>query len=298
VDHRQLAALARRQHGLISFEQTGRDRHGVDHAIASGRLERVRRGVYRIAGTPPTWEQDVMAAVLAIPASRASHRTAARLFGLEAFTADLVEVTVQSRQHSRRDGVVVHETAIVGPVHGQIVRGIPCMSVARTLCDLTASLDRWTVEHAVDESLRKRLVTRGQLLEVFTALQHPGRRRSTVMLRILDARATGLRPGDSHPEVRVTKLLIAAGLPRPVQQHELRVNGRTIRIDLAYPELRVAIEYDGWEFHSTRSSFDHDRARANELELRGWIVLRFTSQSADATILRTVQAAIARATQS
>jgi len=114
------------------------------------------------------------------------------------------------------------------------------------------------------------------------------------MRAILEARATGLRPGDSHPEVRVTKLLIAAGLPRPVQQHELRVNGRTVRIDLAYPEFLIAVEYDGWEFHSTRSAFDRDRARANELELLGWTVLRFTSKASDTTIIRTVGAALAR----
>ncbi len=260
MDHHHLVALARRQHGLVSFEQTGRDRHGVDHAIAAGRLERVRRGVYRIAGAPRTWEQNVMAAVLAIPLSRASHRTAARLFGLEEFADDLVEVTVRSRQHSRRDGVTVHETAIVGPRHGQTLLGIPCMSVARTLCDLTAVTDRWTVERAVDESLRKRLVTLPALTAVFADLEHPGRHRSTVMRAILEQRATGLRSGDSHAEVRLVKLLVAAGLPRPVQQHELRANGRTIRIDLAYPELRIAIEYDGWDFHSSRSAFDRDRA--------------------------------------
>jgi very-short-patch-repair endonuclease len=295
MDHHHLVALARRQHGLVSFEQTGRDRHGVDHAITAGRLERVRRGVYRIAGAPRTWEQQVMAAVLAIPASRASHRTAARLSGLEGFDEDLVEVTVRTRQRTRRDGITVHDTAIVGPLHGQTLFGIPCMSVARTLCDLTAVTDRWTVERAVDESLRKRLVGLPALLAVFADLEHPGRHRSTVMRSILEARATGLGSGDSHPEVRLVKLLEAAGLPRPVQQHELRLIGRTVRIDLAYPELRIAIEYDGWEFHSTRSAFDRDRARANELELLGWTVLRFTSKSSDATICRTVRAAIDRA---
>jgi len=88
---------------------------------------------------------------------------------------------------------------------------------------------------------------------------------------------------------------VAAGLPRPVQQHKLRVNGRTIRIDLAYPELRIAIEYDGWEYHSTRGAFDRDRARANELELLGWTVLRFTSKSSDTTMVRTIRTAIRRA---
>lgn len=236
-----------------------------------------------------------MAAVLAVPASRVSHSTAARIFGLAEFTGDQVELTVRARQHSRHEGVTIHDTAVVGVLHRQEFDGFPCMSVARTLCDLTATKDRGAVERAVDESLRKRLVTFDRLSAVFMDLQHRGRRRSTVMEKILSERARGIEPGDSHPEVRVAKLLVAAGLPLPVQQYRLVAGGRRIRIDLAYPELRIAIEYDGWAFHSTRRSFDDDRARANELELLGWTVLRFTSKSSDAMIVRTIRAAISRA---
>jgi very-short-patch-repair endonuclease len=38
----------------------------------------------------------------------------------------------------------------------------------------------------------------------------------------------------------------------------------------------VAIELDGFAFHSDRSVFEDDRARANELVAMGWTVLRFT----------------------
>ena len=89
-------------------------------------------------------------------------------------------------------------------------------------------------------------------------------------------------------------LLVGAGLPRPVQQHEIRTNGRTIRIDLAYPQARIAIEFDGWTYHSTRGAFDNDRARANELELLGWTVLRFTTKSSDIAIVQTVRTALVR----
>jgi very-short-patch-repair endonuclease len=80
-----------------------------------------------------------------------------------------------------------------------------------------------------------------------------------------------------------------------VQQHRVRVNGRTVRIDLAYPDALIAIEYDGWDFHRTRGAFDLDRARANELELLGWTVLRFTSASSDQVVVDTVRAALSRA---
>jgi len=60
----------------------------------------------------------------------------------------------------------------------------------------------------------------------------------------------------------------------------------------------IVIEYDGWDFHSTRLAFDADRARANELEVIGWTVLRFTSRSSDATVVTIVSAALTRASAS
>ena len=112
---------------------------------------------------------------------------------------------------------------------------------------------------------------------------------------VIEQRRHGYHPGDSDPEVRLAKLLIGAGLPAPVQQHPVSLGNRTVRIDLAYPDLMIAIEYDGWEFHSPRSAFDTDRARGNKLELREWTVLRFTSASTDRAIIETVAEAIAAA---
>ena len=70
-----------------------------------------------------------------------------------------------------------------------------------------------------------------------------------------------------------------------MQQHPLRIGGRSIRIDLAYPERKVAVELDGWEFHRTRSAFDDDRRRANLLVAHGWTLVRFTSRSTGEEIL-------------
>jgi hypothetical protein len=174
-------------------------------------------------------------------------------------------------------------------------RAIPVASVARTLCDLTAKARAKVVERAVDDCLRRRIVTLDELQTVYESLSGRGRHRSTVMRSILEWRGPDHHPGESPGEVHVLRLLVDAGLPVPVQQHEVRVNGRIIRIDLAYPEARIALEFDGWTYHSTRGAFDDDRARANELELLGWTVLRFTTKSSDIVIVQTVSAALARA---
>jgi very-short-patch-repair endonuclease len=53
-----------------------------------------------------------------------------------------------------------------------------------------------------------------------------------------------------------------------------------------------AIELDGWTWHGSRTAFDADRARANELEAAGWHVFRFTSATSDAEIVRVIRTAL------
>jgi hypothetical protein len=115
------------------------------------------------------------------------------------------------------------------------------------------------------------------------------------MREILGARVVGFHPGESAPELRLSRVLVAAGLPAPVHQHPYRLGNRTVRADLAYPQAGIVIEYDGWDYHSTRTAFDADRARANELEVLGLTVLRFTSKSTDDQVVATVRAALERA---
>lgn len=48
------------------------------------------------------------------------------------------------------------------------------------------------------------------------------------------------------------------------------------RVDIGFPEHKVAIEVDGFAFHSDSEDFHHDRQRQNAIALAGWQVLRFT----------------------
>ena len=53
-----------------------------------------------------------------------------------------------------------------------------------------------------------------------------------------------------------------------------RVDG--CEIDIAFPEDQIAIELDGWAWHSDVERFRRDRQRQNALVLAGWTILRFT----------------------
>jgi very-short-patch-repair endonuclease len=285
------------QHGLVTTAQALQHiRPGqLDRLVRTGKLEPVRRGVYRTAGAPETWSQQLMAVCLARPGAYASFRTAAALWDLEGFERRELEITTPGSTRARLQGVIVHESRIAGPRHLTVLERIPASSMARTLCDLTAVVRPWMVERAVDEALRRKLVSLRALATVSEELAGRGRRRCTVMRAILEHRAPGYDPGESDPEKRLADLLVRAGLPAPTPQHWVRIGGRNYRVDLCYPDARIAIEYDSWKHHKGRQAFDQDRARGNDLVLLGFQLLRFTSKASEHTIVETVSAALARA---
>ena len=81
------------------------------------------------------------------------------------------------------------------------------------------------------------------------------------------------RCSESPMESRVRVALVLAGLP-PQVQYPVVVNGRSYRLDLAYPEQRVAVEYDG-EAHRLQARARRDLVREADLTAAGWKVLRF-----------------------
>ncbi|MER7446724.1 hypothetical protein [Microbacterium sp. NPDC097977] len=95
--------------------------------------------------------------------------------------------------------------------------------------------------------------------------------------RIRDA-LSRTRDGVESPKETETRLaLVTGGLPEPVVQHEIHENGVLIaRSDLAYPDLRIAIEYEGDGHRTSRDQWRRDIQRQRELEGLGWIVIRVT----------------------
>jgi very-short-patch-repair endonuclease len=293
---RPLHPIAERQHGVFHTRQarTLVTPEAIRSAVRAGHLETVRPHVFRFRGAASTWRQCVQAAVLAAgDHAVASHVTAAALWGLDRFrsgSATAIHVTVPRGERPRLEGVHLHTTRLGPACHQSTADRIAVTDVARTLCDLDGDLSEWRLARAVDDALMLRLVRIDVLAEVHAELRR-GSRRSRGMARILAERGAEWDDAESPGEARLVRWLVAAGLPRPVQQHS--VDG--FRVDLAYPELGVFIEYDGFDPHSTRTRFDHDRRRANHLALRpGATILRFTSASTQEEVVRDVGRALAR----
>ena len=82
---------------------------------------------------------------------------------------------------------------------------------------------------------------------------------------------------EAESERRLHRLLQRAGIQGWVANHAVFERGRLVaRIDVAFPGLKLAIEVDGFAYHSDRSRFQRDRTRQNDLTSLGWRIVRFT----------------------
>ena len=252
----------------------------IAHRLGSGRWTQLHRGVYGIVGSPPTWRRSLIAACLAGgPAAVASHHCAARLWELPGVVETPVpEITVPRARAPRRPGMISHETKRLHRADTAIVDGIPVTSAARTLIDCAAIWPPLVLEEALDEAIRRHLTSLSRLRWRLRALCGSGRSGSTSLRLLVEARAAREPTLGSVLERRVLRLFDRAKLPRPKCQYEIRERGRLLaRVDFAYPDALLAIEADGYRYHSGRVHWQQDLTRRNALTARGWRVIHVTA---------------------
>jgi very-short-patch-repair endonuclease len=207
---------------------------------------------------------------------------------LNGVTADRPHIIVAHGRRPRLVGIAIHRTRTLEA--GDVVRRGPfrVTSVPRTLIDLAGVLTIEELEEAVDDALRRRLTSVPVVVERVSRSGMKGVAGIGKLRRLLEDRVGG-RVSGSALESRFRRRLLAAGLPIPVAQHEIKDDsGRLIaRVDFAYPHVLLALEVDGYAHHSGRRKWESDLARQNRLISAGWRLLRFSSADVDspATIL-------------
>ncbi len=248
--------------------------------MESGRWELIRPGVFRIAGAPATWHQDLLAACMATSSTAvASHRAAAKLWELPGFGDETEpEVTVTRHRWHRLAGVHCHETLALPRSDVTRRDTIPVTTPTRTLVDVARYAVSARLEEALDDALRRGLTTLDRLTARVDELSGPGRRGITKIRSLIDARDAAAAVPESVQERRLVRLLARNGLPRPVLQFEICDGSRFVaRVDAAYPEQRIAIEYDSYMFHGSRHRHELDLARRNQLQALGWQIFHATA---------------------
>lgn len=278
----KLAIVAAHQHGVFTVRDAlalGFSRSQIGRRLDSGTWTPLHAGVYRASAAPRTWRGDLLGACIAAGRSAvASHRAAAALWGL-AGGAAIVEITCSRWRRAQRAEIVVHETNKLTVVDRVTIDGIPVTTPERTALDLGAVRSPRTVEIAVDTVLRRELATLGTLQGTIRRLGHQGRNGVGVLRAIVE----GIDPSNGRPESEMERRLVQAlrelGFPEPVLQYEIRDGARFVaRVDAAYPDRRIAIEYDSYAHHTSRAELDRDARRRTTLTALDWLTLTVTAR--------------------
>jgi very-short-patch-repair endonuclease len=287
-----LAALAGRQHGVVSVAQLrelGFTKHAVRRRVESKRLQRLHPGVYAVGHDALTPDSRRLAAVLACgPGALLSHRAAGALQNLLPSSPQF-DVTVPLPRRSR-PGLVIHRSRLIHPDDRSSVRGIPVTSVARTLVDLADVLSEERLAKAVHEAEVQRAFDLGAVEAVVGRL--PGRKGRHKLSRVLAAYRPEPHLLRSEAERRFKRLCETHSLPQP--QFNVHIAGH--ELDVYWEDVQVAVEIDGAETHHTRRAFHEDRARDRRLAAHAIRVVRVTWQDLDheerlAAELRAIRAA-------
>jgi very-short-patch-repair endonuclease len=274
MDIPRVDAFAVRNHGLITRAASGLSDDAWFRAVSEGRFDGLHSGVARLPGTPRTPEQAIHAAVLvAGPDALASHRSAARLWGIPRPDDDRVDVMMLSRGSSPvLEGVDIHRPTDMDHLLPARRNSIRCTNVVRTLCDLGA-VDPRGVSGAVGHALTSGLVTIGALEMALLVHGRRGRSGIGALRRATQHWTIDGKPADSVLEVAMMRLVGRYQLA-PVVFHPT-IEG--YEIDFRVVGSAVVLECDGWTYHgANRRGFERDRERDARLIAAGWIPVRFT----------------------
>lgn len=278
----RLTTLAATQHGLLRRPQlldAGVAPATITRWCRDGRLGVIGSGLYRIAGTPETYPQRVMAGCLATD-GLASHRSAAVLCGLSGFQAELVEVTARSGRRAPTTVDRLHQTRDLEARRGRPRHGVPCVRPTRLALDLAAHIPTRDLtvarfDDAIEELVRRRLTDWRSLAR---AARQGRDERCPGAAHLHDIVAEYLDDGaESRLERRFLQVVRTAGLPEPVPQVRISDgDGFIARVDFAWPEAKVAAELDSRRHHLTAAAFENDRIKRERLRRAGWWVLELT----------------------
>ena len=245
--------------------------------VVNGGLTRLLRNVYAPAAVTDTMAVRARASALVLaPDVVFCDRTAAWLHGVDVYDYRELEILPAIDCCLARDGHRVERPECRGvqrdlePVDICLVDGLRVTTPLRTAMDLGTMLSRPDALSALDAFMREHGVTSQEMLE--TLRRYRGR-RGVVKLRGLVPLATPLSesPGESRTRLAITD----EQSPAPQPQHWVLHRGEPIyRLDLAWPKSRVAVEYDGEEWHDlTPAQREADRTRRRWLETHGWTVI-------------------------
>jgi hypothetical protein len=245
-------------------------RSQLDRRIGRGELIKVWPGIYS------SREPDDLLRLRGLDLRAGEHvamclGTAAAAFGFD--TEDVVDLHVLTplrHQLRESDGLVVHRREGAPLIQ---IEGRRATTPAWTAVEVARALRRPRALATLDAALRSGTCDRQGLH--MAAVEQFGR-RGVVQVRDLITLADARAESPMESEARL--MMIDGGLPSPTLQYEvIDAEGRLWRVDFAWPDVKVAVEYDGFDFHSDPEALRRDRLKRSALMEMGWSVWSIVS---------------------
>ena len=209
--------------------------------LSGSAWRRLFHDVYVHSGVQVTHEVRARAAAMLLPGAVVTGCSAAVLWGVAvADVDDDVEVPRAPGSPMVRVNGIRARRAVVDDAHVRRRRGVPVTTPEATALRLASALPQDDAVVAVDQLIATGVVDLEPIRSLAAAARGPGSARARTVASLADGRA------ESPQETRLRLLMQRGGLPAPVPQFSVRVDGRFVaRVDFAWPDRKVAVEYDG-----------------------------------------------------
>ena len=275
---RRLVALAERQSGVVNradLATTEVSWKWLRGRLATGEWNRVHRGVFRLGCNQPTLDEREMAALVAAGEGAVlSHTSAARRLGLDVPQGESVHITIHSSRKTKVRGAKVWRSRNIGSRDIGNRGLLRLTNLPRTLIDLAAILDDGELQAAFDSALRQNTANAAWISRVLNR-HGPGRRGVGRLRALVDEYRRGDEIPDSALESLGLELAKATGREPQLHLNVLDEAHHVAEVDLAWPELKLCVQFDGWKTHRTREAFVRDRKQDRALLRLGWTVVRY-----------------------
>lgn len=262
-----LATRSQLRAALISHEAT---RRRLDDGVWTERIP----GVIDLGTHEPGWWQSARALLLAAgDGAVLSHGTAAVLHGLpDVGRPASPDVLVRRGRHPAVGGVRLHTTVRLPDSEVGEVDGWPVTSGSRTVVDCAPRRDDDWLQLAIAHLVRAGGSSLTAMVE--SAALRAGAAATGRVVRACAGLPADIDRAESPLEVRGVIALSRLGLPTPVLQHRVTLNGQRYRLDAAWPPQRVAAEFDGKVWHDTELRSGLDALKDGNGAADGWEIVR------------------------
>lgn len=274
----QLAALARTAHaqdGVFTRAdavKAGLSRSQWSRMLAGGHWVAAHPGVWRAATTPPTLALRERAALLWLGDQAAlSHLSAARRYGLAVPTSGSVWVAVPAHVKPRpQSGVIVTRSQVNS--RRILVGGVACVEPAHAVADLAQCTSAGVVKSALLSGVQRRLVTAERVGEICAQLGNRG--GNGELRRLLQLFDPGL---ESWLEDLWAAGLSRLGFSGWTPQLRIALDSGTVvaRADFGDAAARLAVQLDGFAYHSSVQQLRRDKAMDRAAARLGYLTVRF-----------------------